>query len=135
MAALSYLGFHVVFLAPLGPPAARNARATFARHVFGVAGFDVREHVGFSSPTAAVDAAAEADCDVLVVCSADEQYSDLVPAVRGALQERGRSPLLAVAADPDRLPAPVPADTFVHRGAPLRDLLESIQDRLGFRPD
>jgi methylmalonyl-CoA mutase len=121
----------VVFLAPLGPPAARSARATFSRHVFGVAGFDVREHVGFSSPREAVTAAGEASPDVFVVCSANDEYPDLLPALREELRRQSLSPLLVVAAAPDQLPATTSADAFVHRHAPLRETLETIQTHLG----
>jgi len=121
----------VVFLAPLGPPAARSARATFSRHVFGVAGFDVREHVGFPSPREAVTAAVEASPDVFVVCSANEEYPDLVPALREELRRHSLSPLLVAATEPDQLPASISADAFIHRRAPLRETLESIQTHLG----
>ena len=125
----------VAVLAPLGPPGPRSARATFARHVFGVAGFDVREHLGFDRPEAAVAAAVEAEADLLVVCSADREYADLVPAVRSALADRALDPLLVVAGDPDQMPGTVSADAFVHRGRPLREMLVSVQRRLGIGPD
>lgn len=125
----------VAVLAPLGPAGPRSARATFARHVFGVAGFDVREHLGFETPEAAVDAAAEVDADLLVLCGADDEYAPLLPAVRAALADRALAPLLVVAGDPDEIPGAVSADAFVHQGRPLRRMLVSIQRRLGLRPD
>lgn len=125
----------VVVLAPLGPPGPRSARATFVRHVLGVAGFDVREHLGFEAPKAAAVAAAEAGGDLLVCCSADAEYADLVPALRAALSERSYAPLLGVAGDPDQIPGRVSADVFVHQGRPLRDMLTAIQRRLGVHSD
>ena len=121
----------VVVLAPLGPPGPRSARATFARHALGVAGFDVREHLEFETAEAAVDAAADAGGDLLVCCGADAEYPDLVPALWAALSERTFAPLLGVAGDPDQIPGSVSADVFVHRGRPLHDMLASIQRRLG----
>jgi len=121
----------VVVLAPLGPPGPRSARATFARHALGVAGFDVREHLEFEAPEDAVAAAAAAEGDLLVCCSADAEYPDLVPAFQAALSERSSAPLLGVAGNPEQIPGPISADVFVHQGRPLRDMLTSIQRRLG----
>jgi methylmalonyl-CoA mutase len=123
-----------VFLAPLGPAAARSARATFARNVFGVAGFAVDEAIKYESPTAAAAAAADAQPDVVVLCSADGEYPSLAPALRSALDAEGLSPLLVVAGAPDRMEGDVPADLFVHQGAPLRDFLTTVQDRLELPP-
>jgi methylmalonyl-CoA mutase len=125
----------VVVLAPLGLPGPRSARATFALHALGVAGFDVREHLEFKAPEDAVAAAADAEGDLLVCCSADAEYPDLVPALRAALSERTPAPLLGVAGDPDQIPGSVSADVFVHRGRPLHDMLASIQRRLGIPSD
>ncbi len=120
----------VVFLAPLGPTGPRSARATFARNFFGVAGFDVREHIRFDAPADAAASAQEATADVVVLCSGDQTYPDLAPPLRAALQSHEPSPLLVVAGNPDALPD-VPADAFIHRGSPLLDTLQQFQRRLG----
>lgn len=124
-------GAPLVFLAPLGPPGPRSARATFARNFFGVAGFEVHEHLKFDAPLDVADAAAREVPDVLVLCSAEAEYPALVPALRSALNEKELDPLLVVAARPDTLDGSVSADEFVHQDAPLRDTLERIQQRLG----
>ena len=120
----------VVFLAPLGPTGPRSARATFARNFFGVAGFEIAENLRFESPGAAAESAQEADADIVVLCSSDEKYPALVPALRSGLQSLEKSPLLVVAGDPDTLDD-VSADAFIHRGSPLLDTLKQFQRRLG----
>lgn len=125
----------VVLLAPLGPPGPRSARATFARHFFGVAGFEVREPLSFDAPDDAVGEAATAAPDVLVVCSADTEYPDLVPALRDALDAEGLSPLLVVAGNPETIEGSLPADAFIHRETPLREALSAMQRQLGIRAD
>jgi methylmalonyl-CoA mutase len=126
-----------VFLAPLGPPKMRSARANFARNVFGVAGFEVAKPLKFDSVEAAAEAAAEADADVVVLCSADGEYPDLTPALKSALNDHGLSPLLIVAGNPDKIDADLPADDFIHQGNLLREKLEALQHRLsiGFEDD
>jgi methylmalonyl-CoA mutase len=109
----------------------RSARANFARNVFGVAGFDVAKPLKFETPDEAAEAAAEADADLVVLCSADGEYPDLTPALRRALDERHVSPLLIVAGNPDKIDADLPADDFIHQGNLLREKLEALQRRLG----
>jgi methylmalonyl-CoA mutase len=113
----------------------RSARANFARNVLGVAGFDVVEPLRFDTPDDAAEAAAEADADIVVLCSADREYPELTPALRRALDDHNVSPLLVVAGNPDKIDADLPADDFIHRGNLLREKLESIQSRLGIPID
>lgn len=123
-----------VILLPMGDPARRSARATFARHVFGVAGYAVDEHVGFDTASAAAQAAADAAADIAVLCSADDAYPTLVPALREALTAQHADPILVVAgAEPHQREAleKAGADAFIHRDRPLLDTLHEFQQRLG----
>ncbi len=127
-----------VVLLPIGDPAMRSARANFARNVFGVAGFAIDEPLGFDSAEAAAQTAADAEADVVVMCSADDAYSMLVPAISDALQTRGADPIVVVAgAVPDQreMLEAAGADAFIHRDMPLLDALETFQQRLGLRSD
>lgn len=119
----------VVFLLPIGPPAWRSARATFARNFFGVAGFDVVEPLRFDTPEEGAAAAVDAKADIVVLCSSDDAYADLAPAVRDALDARDADPLVVIAGHPDDTQAD--ADAFVHKKSPLLDTLLEFQDRLG----
>lgn len=119
-----------VLLVPLGPTAARSARATFARNVLGVAGFEIEEPLKFDSISEAADAAVEEDADVVVLCSSDAEYAELAPALATALEDRGQDALLLVAGSPDDVDAGGAADLFLYRGCSLRNILETLQDRL-----
>ncbi len=120
-----------VFLAPLGPPKMRSARANFARNVFGVASFDVAKPLKFETVGEAAEAAADANADIIVLCSADAEYPELTPALRSALDDHDLSPLLVIAGNPEKIDADLPADDFIHRGNLLRSKLKAIQSRLG----
>lgn len=122
------------FLAPIGPAAARSARANFARNVLGVAGFEVAEPLKFDAPADAAAAAAEDPPDIVVLCSADPEYPTLTPTLRSALTDQNLSPLLIVAGNPNRIDGEVTADDFIYSGRPLRDSLTALQDRLGIPP-
>jgi len=119
-----------VLLAPLGPPAARSARATFARNFLGVAGFAIEEPLTFESVEDAADAAVEQDADIVVLCSSNSEYADLAPALASALDEHGHSSLLGVAGPPDDVDAGEHADFCVHQGSSLKETLVRLQERL-----
>ena len=120
-----------VLLAPLGPPAARSARATFARNVLGVAGFAIEEPLKFESVDAVADAATEQAADVVVLCSSNDAYADLAPSLAAALADHDHDALLGIAGSPDDIDAAGHADFFVHQGLPLQETLTTLQDRLG----
>ena len=120
-----------VLLAPLGPPAARSARATFARNFLGVAGMAIEEPLTFESVDEAADAAVEANADAVVLCSANAEYADLAPALTSALEERDHDALLLIAGAPDDIDAGDHADLFIHQDSPLQDTLTTLQERFG----
>jgi len=119
-----------VLLAPLGPPAARSARATFARNFLGVAGVAIEEPLQFESADEAAAAAVEHDADIVVLCSSNDEYPDLAPALSAALNERGHESLLGIAGSPNDIDVDQ-ADFFVHQGSPLKETLTTLQKRLG----
>jgi len=120
-----------VLLAPLGPAAARSARATFTRNFLGVAGFAIEEPLKFESVDEATDAAVEHDADIVVLCSSNSEYTELAPALSAALHDRGHEALLGIAGSPDDIDAGGHADVYVHQGSSLKETLEMLQDRLG----
>ncbi len=123
-----------VVLLPMGDPTMRSARASFARNVLGVAGFAIDEHVRFDTPEAAAREAADADADMVVLCSSNDAYPELAPALREALQATDMDPLVLIAGHlPEHEEALKAAgvDGFLHKNAPLLDTLADLQRRLG----
>lgn len=70
-----------VFLLTYGNLAMRKARSGFAVNFFGVGGYEIIENLGFSTGIQGAKAAIEAKADIVVLCSSDEEYKDLVPEV------------------------------------------------------
>jgi len=120
-----------VLLAPLGPPAIRSARANFCRNFLGVAGVSIEEPLSFASVDAVADAAVEQDANAVVLCSSDDNYTDLAPALAAALADRDQKALLGIAGAPNDINVDGAADFFVHQDSPLKETLEMLQDRLG----
>lgn len=71
----------VVFMLTIGNLAMRKARAQFSCNFFSVAGFGVIDNNGFATAEEGVAAARAANADVVVICSSDEEYAEIAPAV------------------------------------------------------
>jgi methylmalonyl-CoA mutase len=70
-----------VFMLTFGDFAMRKTRAAFSGNFFACAGYEVIDNPGFKSVEEGVRSALSAKADIIVVCSSDEEYADLVPAV------------------------------------------------------
>lgn len=64
----------VVFLMTFGNLAMRKARAGFTMNFYACAGFEIIDNNGFASAKDGLEAAKKANADVIVFCSADEEY-------------------------------------------------------------
>ena len=118
-----------VFIATLGPVAWRRARATFASGFFGAAGMNIIDNIGFDSVKEAAQAAMDAAADVVVLCSDDESYRELVPAMAAELEQVARTSLLVVAGYPKNdITALEQAGVraFIHVKANAAETLEAI---------
>lgn len=126
-----------VLLAPIGAAGPRSARATFARNMLGVAGFRIVEPLSFDDAREAARHVAGSEVDVIVLCSSDDRYDDLLTQLHEATTEQDLQVIIGVAGTPDAIatdPDTRP-DFFVHRHAPLLETLRNIQSSLGIDAD
>ena len=84
-----------VFLLTYGNLAMRKARAGFATNFFGVAGYEIIDNPGFATPEEGAKAALESGADVVVLCSSDDEYSELTQPVCNLLKGKVKSLVLA----------------------------------------
>jgi methylmalonyl-CoA mutase len=117
-------------LAEIGDLKMRAARSTFAANFFACAGFDIiTQRFQSSSEIAACDA------DLIVLCSSDAEYLELVSELALRLKELGRRTPIIVAGNPEfpeQLQAAGAAD-FIHiRSNPI-EVLTSWQRQLGIK--
>lgn len=118
----------------LGEPVMANARATFSRNFFGVAGFEILSEQWHETPEQAASAALETGADIVVLCSADATYTDIAAPICKHLAASEKAPLVVVAGYPEgSLEALRSAgiDAFIHRKTHLLDALTDFQARLG----
>ncbi|MDD6831993.1 MAG: methylmalonyl-CoA mutase family protein [bacterium] len=78
----------VVFMLTIGNLAMRLARAQFSDNFFGCAGYKLIDNNGFKNVEEGVEAAVAANADVVVLCSSDAEYPELIPGAIKALNGR-----------------------------------------------
>jgi methylmalonyl-CoA mutase len=66
-----------VFLFKIGNLAMRQARAGFITNFFGCSGYEIIDNAGFNTIEEGIEAAKNAQANVIVMCSSDEEYATL----------------------------------------------------------
>jgi methylmalonyl-CoA mutase len=69
------------FMFTYGNLGMRIARSQFSRNFFACAGFETIDNLGFNSVDEGVNAFLESKAEILVICSSDDEYPALAPAV------------------------------------------------------
>lgn len=73
----------VAFMLTIGNLAMRQARAQFSCNFLATAGYKVIDNLGFATIEEGVDAALNANADVVVICSSDDEYAEYaIPAFK-----------------------------------------------------
>ncbi len=104
-----------IFLATMGSLKQHKARADFSRGFFSAGGFDSVYPKGFANAEDAAKAALESGCPIVVICSTDETYPELVPAVTKALKASKPQVKVILAG------APAPEHEAAYKAAGLDD--------------
>jgi methylmalonyl-CoA mutase len=66
----------IAFMLTIGNLAMRQARAQFSCNFLAAAGYKVMDNLGFKTVEEGVDAAMEANADIVVICSSDDEYAE-----------------------------------------------------------
>lgn len=123
-----------VFLLTIGNPAMRKARAGFSTGFFGVAGFEIIDNAGFASVEEGVKAALTANANVVVICSSDEEYADVAPAIAKKIKNVNDQIIVVVAGYPKEILDDLTAagvDDFIHVRTNVLEFLSDLQLVLG----
>jgi methylmalonyl-CoA mutase len=123
-----------VFLANMGPIPQHKARADFSRGFLEVGAFEVIGNNGFQTADQAVAAALDSGAPVVVICSTDKTYPDLVPPIAKGIKDAKPETVVLLAGYPkDQIDAFKQAgvDDFIHLRANCYELLDNLQNRIG----
>ena len=92
-----------VFMLTIGNLAMRLARAQFSDNFFACAGYELIDNNGFMTVKEGMDAAMEKKADVVVLCSSDDEYPELIPEAVKELD--GRAELVLAGPETDEFKA------------------------------
>jgi len=120
-----------VFLVTIGNLAMRKARAQFSSSFFGCAGFEVIDNNGFDSIEESVEAFRKANADIAVLCSSDDEYSQLAPELNNNLKDEA---IVVVAGYPKAIMEDLKQaglQHFIHIKSNVLETLANFQKELG----
>lgn len=115
-----------VFLFTFGNLAMRKARAGFTTNFFGCAGYKIIDNIGFKTVEDGVVAAIKSEADIIVFCSSDDEYAELVPKANKMLKESKPEIRIVVAGNPVQIIDQLKqsgVDDFIHVRSNLLDTL------------
>jgi methylmalonyl-CoA mutase len=75
------------FMLTFGNLAVRIARSQFSRNFFACAGYEVIDNPGFKTLEEGIEASRKSDARIVVVCSSDEEYPEIVPRIYDSLKD------------------------------------------------
>lgn len=122
-----------VFMLTYGNLAMRVARSQFSRNFFACAGYEVIDNYGFQTVDDGIRAALESKAEIVVICSADEEYPAIAPAIHAALKD---SAIVVVAGYPKDSIEELKAKGighFIHVRSNLLETLAGFQKMLGIQ--
>jgi methylmalonyl-CoA mutase len=123
----------IVFLLTYGNLAMRKARAGFALNFFGCAGYEIMDNAGFKTPEEGATAALSAKADIVVLCSSDEEYPELVNGACAVLKGKADITLAGHPGDNLEMFKAAGVSEFIHVRSNLIETLTTYQKKLGIR--
>jgi methylmalonyl-CoA mutase len=119
-----------VFMLTYGNLAMRLARSQFSGNFFACAGYEIIDNPGFQSAKEGVEAAFAAKADIIVVCSSDEEYPGIAPAVADLVKDKAIVVVAGAPACMDELKQQGIAG-FIHVRSNVLETLKSFHAKLG----
>lgn len=123
-----------VFLANNGPLGQYKARADFSRSFMEVGGFEVKEQGSYLTPAEAGAAALSSGAQIIVICSTDATYPEIVPVICEIVKKSQHQVMLILAGYPlEKVETyrMLGIDEFIHVKADLLEVLMSAQNKAG----
>lgn len=111
-----------------------KARADFSKGFFEPAGFEVTYNQGFSDTPSVVKAALKTDAEIFVICSTDDTYPEIVPAVFELLNDaKINKPIILAGFPKDQIESHKNSGIFefIFLGANLPEIANKLYDYLG----
>jgi methylmalonyl-CoA mutase len=120
-----------VFMLTYGNLAMRLARSQFSQNFFAIGGFKTVDNHGFKTVEDGVKAAMEANADIVVLCSSDDEYPNIAP--EAVKQLEGKATVVVAGYPKDSMEQLKAAGVkhFIHIKSNVLETLETFQKQLG----
>ena len=117
------------FMLTIGNLAMRLARAQFSCNFFGCAGYENIDNLGFETIEEGVKKAFEANADIIVLCSSDDEYAELAPKAHELIGDKAT---LVVAGAPACMPElkALGINNYINVKTNVLDTLRSFNEKL-----
>lgn len=122
-----------VFMLTMGNLAMRRARSQFAGNFFSCAGYEIIDNNGFKTVEEAARAFENANADIAVICSSDEDYADIAPKLFDLLNDKA---IVVVAGYPKAILNDLETKGikhFIHVRTNVLETLKEFQSLLGIK--
>ena len=122
----------MVFMLTFGNLAMCRARAQFSSNFFAVAGFKVVDNNRFATIEEGAKAALDAKADIVVACSADDEYLEAVPQIAKLIGDKA---VVVVAGDPECRPQleEQGIKNYIHVKCNILETLKGYQQMMGIK--
>ena len=123
-----------VFLLPMGNPAMYKRRVAFITNFFGCAGYEIIVNNVFNSIDEGVEAATASTAELVVICSSDEEYENIVPGLCKGIKEKNNNISVIVAGYPKNIIENLKSagvDDFIHIKSNVIETLNKYHQKLG----
>lgn len=124
----------LVLTLPIGDRKKRKARSAYANNFFGCAGYRIEDPIGFDDAESALQAVKEKKPDIVVLCSSDNDYPELIPVIAKGVNELSNAPILVLSGYPEKEAEKYKragVDEFIHSGCNVLETLERFHSKLG----
>lgn len=123
-----------VFLLTIGNLGMRKARAAFSSNYIGCLGYTIQDNLGFNSIEEGIQAAKNFKADIVVLCSSDEEYVELIPEFCEGMKKNLPTVWRIVAGYPKDLISKSESEgieDFIHLKRNVIEFMEKAQKKLG----
>ncbi|MCT8335471.1 methylmalonyl-CoA mutase family protein [Leptospira sp. 85282-16] len=121
-----------VFLLTIGDLTMRKARAGFSSNFLGCLGYEIIDNLGFSSVKDGVTKAKELRCEIVVLCSSDEEYAAYLPEFASEMKSLLPNSWKLLAGYPKDLITQAESlgiDDFIHMKRNIVEFMEKAQTK------
>ena len=121
---------HNAFMLTNGNLAMRQARAPFSCNFLATAGYEVIDNLGFGSVEEGAKAALDAQADIVVICSSDDEYAEYAIPAYEAVKDKALFIVAGAPACSEELQK-AGIENFIHVRVNVLETLKALNAKLG----